>query len=362
MSTNNVTLKDVRIATKVVTYGSIKEDTTTIPLLGEKYTIKVSSSEATTALPAGVYSKTGDGTTSISALPWDNDSPTINAAVNNLGELTTALESKLAKKADNYSISFNINGAADGTHGIKFLSMDYSSIVYGSTETPAVYAKLKLLGSHTNGQSYKHAGQLHICFTFNKEDNKVNVEGTTIREYADLTPSNSGKYANKHYGDIFYIHDATNYKVDVYVIMGQYSKLHMTPIDIIEGNSSLITQFTSYSLTSKYSGEISADNWIPLATVPMDEFSEFSSIINQAITAAQSKANDAASAAQTAQEKATEASTLASAANDDATTALSKATTAETAFNVIKKGTLTVGKCTFKYDNTYNCLKISFTN
>ena len=116
MSTNNLTLKNVKIQNKLKTLKEWAFDTpgwtNIIPLSGETYFFAITGEELTfgdgsvildtiyTQLPIGIYSKTGNGTTTLYELPWDHNIKGFITDIVNIDAKAEEAQNGLADKLD----------------------------------------------------------------------------------------------------------------------------------------------------------------------------------------------------------------------------------------------------------------------
>lgn len=152
---------------------------------------------------------------------------------------TLALTSDVNKKADDYSIEM-YNGTSGNPKPVKFISVDYSSC--GSENGVAI--KLGMVSGHGNGSSYAFLQDVII---------KVTHTGTITVDNFKYYGASTGTYegANRQYGDIFWVHNADTKVVDFYVLMGQYSRVQMTPWKrVTYSTGGFITQYSSATVYS----------------------------------------------------------------------------------------------------------------
>lgn len=159
---------------------------------------------------------------------------TLNEAIGkkaNASDLTN-LQAQVNKKANDYSIEI-YNGTGGNPKPVKFLTVNYSTC---GSET-GVAVKIGMVSGHGNGVSYTFLQDAII-----KVNHTGNVEADIFKYYgADTTYDGA-----KQYGDIFWVHDATNKIVDFYCLMGQYAWLYATPYKRVTNSSGgTITQHTS---------------------------------------------------------------------------------------------------------------------
>lgn len=165
-------------------------------------------------------------------LKGKNAKPTYNGS-------EMALMSDVNKKADDYSIEM-YNGTSGNPKPVKFISVDYSSC--GSENGVAI--KLGMVSGHGNGSSYAFLQDTIIKVTYTGD---ITVDN--FKYYGASTGTYDG--ADRQYGDIFWVHNANTKVVDFYVLMGQYSRVQMTPwkrVTYSTGGS--ITQYNSATVYS----------------------------------------------------------------------------------------------------------------
>lgn len=148
-----------------------------------------------------------------------------------------SLKTQMNKKADDYSIQI-YNGAA-GINPVKFMSVDYTSC----NSENGVAIKLGMVSGHGNGSSYAFLQDAIIKVTY--------TGSTTVDNFKYYGAAVSYDGVERQYGDIFWVHNADTKVVDFYVLMGQYSRVNMTPwkrVTYSTGGS-----ITQYSSATRYS-------------------------------------------------------------------------------------------------------------
>lgn len=134
----------------------------------------------------------------------------------------------------NSDLNFYIYVGREGTQAVKFASIDYSVL----DSEDGISAKITMVGGHGDGTHYFFLQDVII---------NVNINGTVtvdnIKYYqSDVT---AFKKVQCHYGDIFWIVNTTNKVIDFYCIMGQFSRLYMTPWKrLTYSNKGIIIQYT----------------------------------------------------------------------------------------------------------------------
>lgn len=161
------------------------------------------------------------------------------AELNYVDGVTGPIQAQLNKKADDYSIEM-YNGTSGNPKPVKFISVDYTSC----NSENGVAIKFGMVSGHGNGSSYAFLQDVII---------KVTHTGVTtvdnFKYYGAATSTYDG--AIRQYGDIFWVHNADTKVVDFYVLMGQYSRVQMTPwkrVTYSTGGS--ITQYSSATVYS----------------------------------------------------------------------------------------------------------------
>ena len=147
----------------------------------------------------------------------------IPSVVQSTGTSTTAVMSQkattdaLAKKMDNFSISIGSTNGGNPRPTL-FVTVDYNNF----TSNSGAYFKLSATGCHGNGASYAFLEDIIIG---------VSYSGTISCNVYKYTQTECGIYqgANRHYGDVFYVHDSTAKTVKFYILLGQYSSAQFTP-------------------------------------------------------------------------------------------------------------------------------------
>lgn len=117
--------------------------------------------------------------------------------------------------------NFNLNIGNTGNGNPRptlFVTVDYNNF----TSNSGAYFKLSATGCHGNGASYAFLEDIIIG---------VSYSGTISCNVYKYTQTECGTYqdANRHYGDVFYVHDSTAKTVKFYILLGQYSSAQFTP-------------------------------------------------------------------------------------------------------------------------------------
>lgn len=155
--------------------------------------------------------------------------------------------------------TFSANASADKTINIKALpnfSLNigntdnenprptlFTTVNYANfTSDSGAYFKLSATGCHGNGASYAFLEDIIIG---------VSYSGTISCNVYKYAQTECGTYqgANRHYGDVFYVHDSTAKTVKFYILLGQYSSAQFTPATKIGSSRAIsaangITQHT----------------------------------------------------------------------------------------------------------------------
>jgi hypothetical protein len=155
----------------------------------------------------------------------------LNAKANTADVPTKA---DLNKKANDYSLEI-YNGTGGNPKPVKFATVNYTTC----DSENGVAIKLGMVSGHGNGSSYAFLQDVILKVTF---QGKVSVDN--FKYYG----ADAGTYdgAARQYGDIFWVHDATNKIVDFYCLMGQYARVNMIPYKKVTYSSGgTITQHTT---------------------------------------------------------------------------------------------------------------------
>jgi hypothetical protein len=166
----------------------------------------------------------------------------IGDGTTNVNNLKFVLYEELDKKANDFSIGFNINNAGGGNpRPIKFVSVNYSTCA----DHNGVMIKIGMVSGHGDCSNYVFLQDAII---------NVNYLGTVSVnnfKYYGATIDYSGA---RQYGDIFWVNNATDKVVNFYCLMGQYSNLNMTPYKRLTPSSGgTITQYNTYTGSMLYS-------------------------------------------------------------------------------------------------------------
>lgn len=160
------------------------------------------------------------------------------AELNYVDGVTSNVQTQLNAKANDFSIQL-YNGNAGNPNPIKFATVDYSTC----DSNNGVAAKISMVSGHGNGTSYAFLQDAIIRVAYN---GTVTVDN--FKYYgADTT------YAEQtmQFGDIFWVIDTTNMIVDFYCLMGQYSRVNMTPwTRLTYSSGGTVTQYTTCTVYS----------------------------------------------------------------------------------------------------------------
>lgn len=147
----------------------------------------------------------------------------------------------LNKKANDFSIEL-YNGTNGNPKPVRFASFNYSTC----TSEEGIAAKISMVSGHGNGSSYAFLQDAIIKVGYN---GSVTVDN--FKYYGQAVTDNG---VARQYGDIFWLVDTENKIVDFYCLMGQYSRLNMTPWKRLTYSSKgAVTQYTNCTVYS--SGE-----------------------------------------------------------------------------------------------------------
>ena len=99
-----------------------------------------------------------------------------------------------------------------------FVTIDYNNF----TSESGAYFKLSATSCHGNGSSYAFLEDLIIS---------VSYTGAISCNVYKFAQTSCGTYqgADRHYGDVFYVHDSAAKTVKFYILLGQYSSAQFTP-------------------------------------------------------------------------------------------------------------------------------------
>lgn len=153
--------------------------------------------------------------------------------------VTSSIQVQLNKKANDYSIEL-YNGTAGNPKPVKFATVNYSNC----DSNNGVSAKISMVSGHGNGVSYVFLQDAII---------NVGSSGTvTVDNFKYYGEAVTYAEQSMQYGDIFWVNDTTNKVVDFYCLMGQYSRLNMTPWKRLTYSSGgTVTQHTSCAVYSE---------------------------------------------------------------------------------------------------------------
>ena len=168
--------------------------------------------------------------------------------------VTSSIQTQLNNKASDFSIQL-YNGTGGNPKPVKFATFNYSSC----DSENGIAAKISMVSGHGNGTSYVFLQDVII---------NVNYAGTVtvdnFKHYGAESPTYDGII--RHYGDIFWVNDTTNKVVDFYCLMGQYSRINMTPWKRLTYSSGgTVTQYTSCTVYSSGAKEWATNSNIVLA-------------------------------------------------------------------------------------------------
>lgn len=160
------------------------------------------------------------------------------------------------------NFSLNISHQTAGNpRPVKFLTVNYN--------TAATYFKMSATSCHDNGTSYQFLEDIIIGCT---------TGGTVVcnvYKYCQQAVTYDG--ATRNYGDVFYVIDTTNKKVDFFILCGQWASSQFTPATKI-GNTTIayITQHTGtatyYSSGTKVWASGDSTTYARLSDVPTMPF------------------------------------------------------------------------------------------
>ena len=156
------------------------------------------------------------------------------------------------RKSDDCYLEINNN--ATGTGDCKFATVDYSEC----DSNNGVSALIRMRSGHGNGKSFIFSQDVYI---------HVNYDGTVRVDNHKHYDSYVGKYddVNHQYGDIFWVIDTDNKIVDFYCLVGQWTRLYMTPWKrIANSTKGTFTQHTTRILYSEGTKEWANNSVIPL--------------------------------------------------------------------------------------------------
>lgn len=171
---------------------------------------------------------------------------------------TTVASSGVANVQALPNFSLNISHQTAGNpRQVKFLTVDYN--------TKATYFKMSATSCHDNGTSYQFLEDIIIGCT---------TGGTVVcNVYKYCQQAVTLDSVARNYGDVFYVIDTTNKKVDFFILCGQYASSQFTPATKI-GNTTIayITQYTGtatyYSSGTKVWASGDSTTYARLSDVP----------------------------------------------------------------------------------------------
>ena len=139
------------------------------------------------------------------------------AELNYVKGVSSAIQTQLNSKMGDYSIGI-YNGTGGNPKPVRFASFNYSSC----NSENGIAAKISIVSGHGNGASYAFLEDAIL---------KVSYTGSVSVDNFKYYGASTGTYdgSERYYGDIFWLHDATNKIVDFYCLMGQYARMYMTP-------------------------------------------------------------------------------------------------------------------------------------
>ena len=151
----------------------------------------------------------------------------------------TLISSLDARYQRDYTIGL-FNGTSGNPKPVKFATVNYSTC----HSEAGVMVKIGMVSGHGNGSAYTFLQDAII---------NVNYLGAiavnNFKYYGAETPEYDSK--KRQYGDIFWVHDATNKVVDFYCLMGQYATVKMTPYKRLNSSDKgTITQHTAATVYS----------------------------------------------------------------------------------------------------------------
>lgn len=171
---------------------------------------------------------------------------------------TTVASSGVANVQALPNFSLNISHQTAGNpRPVKFLTVNYN--------TAATYFKMSATSCHDNGTSYQFLEDIIIGCT---------TSGTVVcnvYKYCQQAVTYDG--ATRNYGDVFYVIDTTNKKVDFFILCGQWASSQFTPATKI-GNTTIayITQHTGtatyYSSGTKVWASGDSTTYARLSDIP----------------------------------------------------------------------------------------------
>ena len=152
---------------------------------------------------------------------------------------TYATKTELNKKADDYTLEL-YNGTGGNPKPVKFATVNYSTC----TSEGGVSINIGMVSGHGNGTSYAFLQDVVIRVNY-----LGGVEVDNVKQYGVETPTYDGSV--RQYGDIFWVIDTTNKIVDLYCLMGQYSRVYQTPWKrLTYSTGGTVTQYTSCTVYS----------------------------------------------------------------------------------------------------------------
>ena len=240
---------DIKNLKPVATSGSYYDlsDTPTIPTALSQLTADathrvVTDTEKSTWNGKGTYSKPSGGIPASDLAESYYLASNPNGYTSNTGTITgvqlngaTVASSGVANVQALPNFSLNISHQTAGNpRQVKFLTVDYN--------TAATYFKMSATSCHDNGNSYQFLEDIIIGCT---------TSGTVVcNVYKYCQQAVTLDNVARNYGDVFYVIDTTNKKVDFFILCGQYASSQFTPATKI-GNTT-IAYITQYTGTATY--------------------------------------------------------------------------------------------------------------
>lgn len=149
--------------------------------------------------------------------------------------VTDTEKSTWNSKMSDYTLSITTSGG--GTFPVKFLTVNYSN----ETSETGFLARVNMVSGHGNGVSYKFLEEAILSVSY------TGAISADVFRYYGASATWSGHTGQ--FGDVFWIHDATNKIVTFYVIVGQYGVVKMTPYYRLNNSSGgTVTQHTGSAI------------------------------------------------------------------------------------------------------------------
>lgn len=195
---------------------NITATATTLPAGSSVTVTKSGTAENPTfdfGIPKGEKGDKGDkGDQGESGLIYQTTGQNTNGAMSQ-----KATTDALAKKMDNFSLSIGSTNGGNPRPTL-FITVDYNNF----TSESGAYFKLSATGCHGNGVAYAFLEDIIIGVHY------TGVISCNVYKYAQ-TSGGTYQGADRHYGDVFYVHDSTAKTVKFYILLGQYSSAQFTP-------------------------------------------------------------------------------------------------------------------------------------